>query len=804
MKRFARFIPCACPRNAPKLLGFLACAAGCCLCALPTLASGTTAGTAISNTAAATYTDPNNPGQTLNATSNTVSVTVAEVAGLTVAAAGATDVAGHAQPLPGDVVNYDYTVTNVGNDPTQVVVPGSAVVTGPGAAGTLQYKVNAGAFANVAAGGVTSASIAPGQTVTVRVPVTVGAGAATGQTLAVLLGDTGANDNSAGTQNQAFSADGSGRDVHTLDNADGSVAGEVAGAPVNGEREASATQNTTIGAQPQAFALLGLTHTAFTAGATAQSDVLTYGLTLAVQSAVPSGAAPSLVAADLTPMPITVGGTTVSDVLIADVIPAGTVLTGVPAVPSGWTVLYSTTDPTTANANAVNWVTTAPTDLTTVRRVGFAGPSTVAKGSTVSGFSFQVITTGASTTAATAVANIAQAFGQTSGDPTNALVYDESGYAAPSNFNDDGSRGSSTPTSGVASPAADGTDTSNNDTGSGVGGEDNVYTVQPDGTVLNGPGGQPGATGPTDTNDDFSNLSAAIPAGTAPGATLDPAPVTFSNTFSNPSANPILSKIYLVPLPPATVPGGHATDLPSGTKVTITQGGSSALYTYDGTNFALTTGPALQINGLAAGSALNYTVAVDLPAGTALSTTTGTGFPVPLEAYVDSNANGVLDSGEPANTTIDRVYTGFLKLTKQARILAADGTTIIQDFTASPTSANMEPGRFIVYQITYDNISTPPIGSGNVTLSANALTIDEDGAALPNNWARDNDANGTLDTSHVPGNIADSGTGAAITFFNGASASNDNDPNVTRYVDTLSVPVTPGQSRTFTFRRKIN
>lgn len=50
----------------------------------PVLADGTTAGTTISNTATATYEDPNVPNTPINSTSNTVTVTVAEVAGITV------------------------------------------------------------------------------------------------------------------------------------------------------------------------------------------------------------------------------------------------------------------------------------------------------------------------------------------------------------------------------------------------------------------------------------------------------------------------------------------------------------------------------------------------------------------------------------------------------------------------------------------------------------------------------------------------------------------------------------------------
>lgn len=50
----------------------------------PVLALGTAAGTGIVNRATATYEDPNVPGTVINATSNTVTIQVAEVAGITV------------------------------------------------------------------------------------------------------------------------------------------------------------------------------------------------------------------------------------------------------------------------------------------------------------------------------------------------------------------------------------------------------------------------------------------------------------------------------------------------------------------------------------------------------------------------------------------------------------------------------------------------------------------------------------------------------------------------------------------------
>jgi hypothetical protein len=85
----------------------------------PVLADGTTAGTSISNTATATYEDPNSPGTTINATSNTVVVTVAEVAGITVTGSGVTDNNGGTVGV-GDLLTYTYTLTNVGNDPHQI------------------------------------------------------------------------------------------------------------------------------------------------------------------------------------------------------------------------------------------------------------------------------------------------------------------------------------------------------------------------------------------------------------------------------------------------------------------------------------------------------------------------------------------------------------------------------------------------------------------------------------------------------------------------------------------------------------
>jgi hypothetical protein len=768
------------------------------------LADGTAAGTTISNTATATYEDPNAPGTTINATSNTVTVTIAEVAGITATPLAINDVNG-GTILPNDVLNYDYRITNVGNDPTRFFIPGSATVTGPGTAGTLQYSTDGGTTFNpVPAAGLTTASIPAGSSVIVRVPVTVSGLASSGATVAVRLGDTGPNDNSAATQNQPDAPDGAGTtEIRTVDNPDG-TANEAAGAPSNGEREASASQQVLVGSQPQAFAAILKTRTAYSDAGTAalNDDVLTYGLSLRVDSTVPSGTS-GLSPANLVGTTINVDGAAVTRVLVSDAVPANTTLSGTPVAPTGWTIVY-TNSPTGTNANAANWVTNVAAigAIGNATRIGFINNGPINAGTTVTGFSFQVTTTGV--TGTTTIANLAQVFGQTASGGTT-LVYDESGDQAPSNFNDDGTAGSNTPTNGVANPTADGVDSNNNNTGSGPGGEDNVFTVAAAGTILNGPNGQPAAVGPTNNNDDFTNKSSTIPANTAPNSTIDPNSVTFLNTINNPTTGS-LSNILLVPDSANFTPGTNEALPPNGTTVTLTYGAQTAVYTYNGTNFIFTSGSAITIPTLTAGSSVNYSVAVDLPAATPLSTDTGKGFSIPIYAFQDVNGNGRPDlaTAEPTqNRTIDRVYTGFLKMVKDARILDTNGTTVIENYTQTPTAANLRVGRFIEYRITYTNISIAPVGAGNVTLNAGNVVITEDGTVGTNTWARDNDGNGTIDTSNVVGSTtAQFGTIAYSPSGDqtGTTAATD----VTRYTNTLGISIQPGASGTFIFRRRIN
>ncbi|MBD2436285.1 hypothetical protein H6G69_05650 [Nostoc sp. FACHB-110] len=847
------------------LIGSLLLANGTFLVALPVLADGTTAGQAISNTATATYEDPNSPGTTINATSNTVVVTVAEVAGITVSSAGVQDSNGGTIGV-GDLLVYTYTLTNVGNDPTQFRIPNLATTTGPGVvagtlpggvANSLQYSTDGGQnWQNITSTEVVTPSVSPGGSILVRVPVTVQAGAQTNDVITVTLGNTPGN-----AQNQLRTPDGG--DVYTVDNPDNSgVTGEVAGVPVNGTREASATQQIQVGATAKTYTLATIlkTRSNYNNAGTSQitDDKLTYDLSLRVESNDPTGQ--SITPAPLVGTTINVDGSAVSRILVSDAIPAGTDLAIAPTPPPGWQAVY-TTDAITTDANTANWKTFPLQNSDTlvgITRVGFINqPSSitsVAPGVTVSGFSIQLAVESTATSPLT-VANIAQLFGQTPG--TNAPVYDESGDQNPSNY--DGSAGSMTPPTGtdtnndgvpdtltaaivddgyINTPTAPetGTDLSNNNTGTGSGGEANVFTVQAPvaSGILNGPQNAPDAVGPSgQTNDDFTNKSSLIPAGTAPGSKVDPAAVGFTNTIKNSGTDP--GTITITPTAPS-----NSKDLPDGTKVTITYGGQSAVYTYNqATGTFNTTSTAISIPNVAAGATINYGVEVDLPSNTALSTDTipdytndkEFGYPVYIIASIDTNGDRNADS---QNITIDRVYTGYLKLVKVSRILAGTGPAVgtgQDDFESTPASNGIDPnsnvtdvprtpapGNIIEYQIRYLNISDTEAGSGNVILNADKVVITEDGTTFDdtpagsNNWALDNDKDGKIDTSNVVGSAKDSGA-ANIQFYSGNNPANTSTidqtgttvtTDVTKYVDSVTGKVAPGEQRTFTFQRKVN
>lgn len=864
---------------------------------MPLIASAqlTPANTQILNRATGTYEDPNNPGVPINTTSNEVTATVAEVAGLTNVPNGLNDI-NLGSVTTNDAVDYSFLITNVGNDPTAVYIPAATIVGGnlgttagnAGAlakAGLVVTAINGVTLTTpvaVPASGLTSdpvfraaiaanggtigadGSIPANGTITVVVPVTVTATVA-GNPVSVQLGNTGANDNNSlpnatGTQNRpdtgaeppAIGGDPAGGldEVRTVN--------VGAGTPINGVREAAAFTTVPLATAVNNVALATVLKTlAISApGPTAalNDNLLTYRLDLRVESAPPAGTA-GLNPAPLlgTDINLDASGTGVGPVttqvrvLVSDAIPALTTLdtTFVPAgIPAGWTRVYSTT--VGGTALAATWRTGAlPVGVT---RIGYINNGPLPTGTTTvgdaNGFQFRVITSTVPVGGGT-INNLAQVFGQTTAgpiSPTNPIVYDESGDPNPNNFDPitvsfpAPITNPATVPDGVANPA-NGTDTNNNNTGSGPGGEINSITINPTGIILNGPPGVPGATGPdTTTQTDFVNKSATdVPAGAAgaPGSTYNPAPITFTNTVQNPATNTApLDNVTLEPISAslaASATGSAITlfdltnlpnhaALPDLTVVSISFGGRTAVYTYDlaTTSFVLSTSGAspagtgdaipapIIIPSLAIGASQNYTVIIDLPANAVVTT----GYSVPIVSYVNSNnangtfkrtANGTgplaLGQDNPFNIKMDRVYTGYLNLVKASQILQGTGPAVLPaDAILNGNPKTPAPGNIILYQITYSNISTPLTGAGNVVLNANNIVITEDGAAGTNNWA--------TTTFNVASTAADATAGAVITYFNGVTATTTTDVNVTRYLDSIPT-VAPGATGTFTFQRVV-
>ncbi|MEM9805301.1 MAG: hypothetical protein AAF959_08465, partial [Cyanobacteria bacterium P01_D01_bin.56] len=515
-------------------------------------------------------------------------------------------------------------------------------------------------------------------------------------------------------------------------------------------------------------------------------------------------------------------------------LPAGTKLTAPVTGPTGWTPVYA--QDITNEAPDVAWDTAYDPDAT---RIGFIKDTAVAAGTIVEPFRISVDTSGAVGTSIELV-NMAQVFGIDDPDaPTPTVIVDESGDQVPSNLDADDTDPNNpiiTPDpngdpvfepydpDGVTDTPTNGEDTSKNNTGIGDSGEPIVLIIEePEALdILNGPDNAPGAFGPDGTQEtDFTNKSAFVPpADSVPGSTYDPSPVNFTNTVENNGENTLDITLE----PDATVI--DTDDLPDGTVVTIVGPDTSEKqYRYEinagvGTFEEVDTNvPPITITDVESGDRFDYGVEVDLPNGTPLSTDapdgTEAGFPVPITATGDDDNGGA--NPDVSNTTIDRVYTGFLKLFKESRILQGEGPAVAAGedvFSVDPKSP--QTGNTIEYRITYTNISEQSAGAGNVILDADTVVIVEDGTGQgvtdsDNNWALDNDANGVIDTSNII-NSADDTLGGGIEYFSGvtgtdaATDQSGSTPNtdVTKYVDTVPGVVSPQESGEFTFQRLVN
>jgi hypothetical protein len=806
----------------------------------------TAPGTVLRNVFTGTY-----DGAAAPVTSNEVTLEIAEIAGVTVTAQTPSDPG----PDPGDALTVEFDLCNVGNDPTRIFIPGVARLVGPNAASfTLGTPLQViavggtgcgkgtdlptpiavpatGSNSGTLAGLPNAGSLLPGQSIRVRVPVTAKVTAQKGDKVTVVLGDaplpTGQTTQSV--QNVASAAPGT-TDVYTIDNT-GTANGDSATDPLNGTREAMDGQDLVVGATFQAFAtvLLAQTYNNAQTPGVITDDRFEYCLAGRVDDKLPAGLPTevSLLPSDLNPTEITLDGAAVNRVLIADVLPAGLEVSQAPSGITGWTAVY-TTNATTIRADKAQWQswTTAPASLGSVTRVGFVSENALKKGTTTD--CLTVKAQPRSTFTGGLVATIAQIFGQsqpgtvTGGTPTQ-LVYDESGDQTPNNglvlLNPDPLGGTAAAAGGITDGVADvvidgrdpgpGTDARSADTNQGnngpaepskgtkeIGGETIVKNLVP--SPVNGPSGQPAAIGPGSDNDDFTDKQIPPPA-QDPALPLTDAqtpPVNFKNTVNNPTNVPQV--ISLLPTPPVATSG--TSPLPNNTQVMITNPvtGQSATYVFGPGGFTFVSGTpgssgitpsttqpvTMEVSG---NGTATYDVKIDLP-----SAQPQRAYPVPITAFVDVGTPG-LDPEDPANVTIDRIYTGFIKVIKEARILDTDGTTEVVAFTTDQTLLGpaSEKDRFVEYRITYSNLAGAG-GSNNVTLGATQFVLTEDGTAVTNNW---------FDLTDDPRASTAPTTGSAIATLGTVSVT-ANGSDIQVY--TVTIPdLAPGQSGTLTFRRQI-
>ena len=201
--------------------------------------------------------------------------------------------------------------------------------------------------------------------------------------------------------------------------------------------------------------------------------------------------------------------------------------------------------------------------------------------------------------------------------------------------------------------------------------------VDTTGSLLLGPSGVPGAFGSgTDTGNDYTNRSVNTGIATVEpgGNTTASGTVVFTNTVQN-TGNATDTFRFTTP----TVPSGFTVD--------VSVNGGANYYDPAVTPQTLTLDP---------GDSGSFLVRVLAPAGNMV-----------LTAYPTTVLATSLNTPAANNATIDRLYTGFLQLTKSQS--GAGVTTPV-------------PGATIVYVVAYDNVTTSG-GTDNSTISASGIVL---------------------------------------------------------------------------------
>jgi hypothetical protein len=404
-------------------------------------------------------------------------------------------------------------------------------------------------------------------------------------------------------------------------------------------------------------------------------------------------------------------------------IPVGTAVKSGQSFPAG--TLYSVSPLTDLPRTVATYTTGAPADLTTVRRVAFRVGATLGLGTCAT--AVPLVVTIITTDATLDIYEIGDTFSMNN---VTLQLTDQSGDTV-ANIGD----GNANFSEGAAAGNVD---------GDGI-----VQTtlVTRTGAALIGPLNTPTAVGPVNNNDDYTNRSITTGiAGIAFGGTTSAdGTIVYSNTLRN---------------------TGNANDT-----FVITRQSSTAGFTVEisvnglGTDYVTMTTNSVSL-AIAYNTNATILVRVTAPSGTAILQASGFDVVIRSTSTLTSSAY---------NETIDRLYTGFLRMVKTAPVTNGTGVGGATD----PV-----PGAVIEYTIVYTNISSTG-GTGNLQLTVTNLVITENGSAGTNNW-------GTT-TDHVTGSASDT-LGGTITGNTAPSSV---------LTDTIT-SLAPQATGTFKFRRVIH
>jgi hypothetical protein len=286
-----------------------------------------------------------------------------------------------------------------------------------------------------------------------------------------------------------------------------------------------------------------------------------------------------------------------------------------------------------------------------------------------------------------------------------------------------------------------------------------------------------------DNNQDFTNKATPVAGGIKRGDKFNPDPVGFINTVKNGSDTATDIKIVPAikvdePLPEGTIITLKDPKKPNDSGVSYKVNSVGGIVPVDATKLALI------LAQVPAQGSVDYITGIDLP----IDTSALKGYPISLIAFIDRNNDNLPNPTELQNKTLDRLYTGFIEMLKESRVLGVDKKPL-NDFSVDPKIT--KPGQFIEYQIKFSNISTVvPAGSDSRGLAATNFTITEDGSTGVNNWA-------ALTTNDPNSASATMGT---LTF----SPTNDtNNRGVKTYINNVGTLV-PQASGVFSFTRQLN